>query len=68
MNGRPPVPPGGGAGKTTVLAPKTRLAVGVVFIGALIYSMVKNISLTKSIAEVADRSPSKGHRRCGTAA
>jgi hypothetical protein len=62
MNGRPPVPPGGGAGKTTVLAPKTRLAVGVVFIGALIYSMVKNISLTKSIAEIADHSPSKGHR------
>lgn len=27
-------------GKNTVVAPKTRLAVGVVFIGALIYSMV----------------------------
>lgn len=26
--------------KTRVVAPKTRLAVGVVFIGALIYSMV----------------------------
>jgi coproporphyrinogen III oxidase len=47
MNGRPPVPPGAGAGKTTVLAPKTRLAVGVVFIGALIYSMVKNVPPTK---------------------
>ena len=40
MNGRPPVPPGGGVGKNTVVAPKTRMAVGVVFIGALIYSMV----------------------------
>lgn len=40
LNGRPPVPPGGGVGKNTVVAPKTRLAVGVVFIGALIYSMV----------------------------
>jgi coproporphyrinogen III oxidase len=40
MNSRPPVPPGRGAGKNTVVAPKTRLAVGVVFIGALIYSMV----------------------------
>lgn len=39
--GRPPVPPGGGVGKNTVVAPKTRLAVGVVFIGALIYSMVQ---------------------------
>jgi hypothetical protein len=68
MNGRPPVPPGGGAGKTTVLAPKTRLAVGVVFIGALIYSMVKNISPTKSRTATADHPPSKGHRRCGTAA
>lgn len=38
--GRPPTPPGGGVGKNTVVAPKTRLAVGVVFIGALIYSMV----------------------------
>lgn len=54
MNGRPPVPPGGGAGKTTVLAPKTRLAVGVVFIGALIYSMVRNIPLTKSSVKIAN--------------
>lgn len=42
--GRPPVPPGGGVGKNTVVAPKTRLAVGVVFIGALIYSMVQSPS------------------------
>ena len=42
LNGRPPVPPGGGVGKNSVVAPKTRLAVGVVFIGALIYSMVRN--------------------------
>lgn len=56
MNGRPPVPPGGGAGKTTVLAPKTRLAVGVVFIGALIYSMVMNIPLTKPSTEIANPS------------
>jgi coproporphyrinogen III oxidase len=42
MNGKPPVPPGGGVGKNTVVAPKTRIAVGVVFIGALIYSMVGN--------------------------
>jgi coproporphyrinogen III oxidase len=42
MNGKPPVPPGGGVGKNTVVAPKTRIAVGVVFIGALIYSMVRN--------------------------
>lgn len=40
MNGRPPVPPGRGAGKNTVVAPRLRLAVGVVFISALIYSMV----------------------------
>jgi coproporphyrinogen III oxidase len=57
MNGRPPVPPGGGAGKTTVLAPKTRLAVGVVFIGALIYSMVQNIPLTKPSTVIADTPP-----------
>lgn len=71
MNGRPPVPPGGGAGKTTVLAPKTRLAVGVVFIGALIYSMAtgdaeqqleaptiaERDSLSKRESGVTDASP-----------
>ncbi|KAK5120049.1 hypothetical protein LTR85_006530 [Meristemomyces frigidus] len=35
---RPPIPPGV-PGPSKVVAPKTRLAVGVVFIGALIYSM-----------------------------
>lgn len=40
MGGRPPTPPGG-EGRNTVVAPKTRMAVGVVFIGALIYSMVQ---------------------------
>lgn len=40
--GRPPIPPGG-EGRNTVVAPKTRMAVGVVFIGALIYSMVQDL-------------------------
>lgn len=40
---RPPMPPGA-TQKTTVVAPKTRMAVGVVFIGALIYSMVSLIN------------------------
>ncbi|RMY18667.1 hypothetical protein D0867_05177 [Hortaea werneckii] len=35
---RPPMPPGS-PGPSRVVAPKTRLAVGVVFIGSLIYSM-----------------------------
>lgn len=39
MGPRPPTPPLTGQ-TTKVIAPKTRLAVGVVFIGALVYSMV----------------------------
>ncbi|GAB7366100.1 hypothetical protein MBLNU230_g7662t1 [Neophaeotheca triangularis] len=39
LNARPPPPPGNVPGKTTIVAPKARLAVGVVFVGALIYSM-----------------------------
>lgn len=38
---RPPIPPGSPA-TTKVVAPRTRLAIGVVFIGALIYSMVRS--------------------------
>nr|POE84622.1 oxygen-dependent coproporphyrinogen-iii oxidase [Quercus suber] len=38
-NPRPPYPPGT-PGPSKIVAPKTRLAVGVVFIGTLIYSMV----------------------------
>nr|OQO24792.1 hypothetical protein B0A51_09417 [Rachicladosporium sp. CCFEE 5018] len=53
--GRPPVP-SGLPQRTTVFAPKTRIAVGVVFISALIYSMVtgdkQSLSAdTPSIAE-----------------
>lgn len=39
MGPKPPTPPMSAQG-TKVIAPKTRLVVGVVFIGALIYSMV----------------------------
>ena len=39
-DGGKPLPPFGAREKTKIYAPKTRLAVGVVFIGALIYSMV----------------------------
>ncbi|KAH8593655.1 coproporphyrinogen iii oxidase-like protein [Bisporella sp. PMI_857] len=38
-SGKPPRPESRGAGRTTVWAPKTRLAVGVVFITVLIYNM-----------------------------
>jgi hypothetical protein len=54
MNGKPPVPPGGGVGKNTVVAPKTRIAVGVVFIGALIYSMVRNTYNPRTNGKDAD--------------
>ena len=37
---KPPKPPGPGIERGTVWAPKTRIAVGIVFIGTLIYSMV----------------------------
>lgn len=37
---RPPYPPGSEM-KSRVVAPKTRIAVGIVFVGALIYSMVR---------------------------
>lgn len=37
---KPPKPPGFGGERSTVWAPKTRIAVGIVFIGTLIYSMV----------------------------
>lgn len=38
--------PPGMPGPSKVVAPKTRLAVGVVFIGSLIYSMVRCILIT----------------------
>lgn len=38
-----PSAPGGGLQKTEVWAPKTRIAVGIVFIGSLIYSMVSKV-------------------------
>jgi coproporphyrinogen III oxidase len=36
---RPPLPPGSPQ-PSRVVAPKTRIAVGIVFVGALVYSMV----------------------------
>src|ERR1700759_5086891 len=45
--GKPP-PPFGAQEKTKIYAPKTRIAVGVVFIGALIYSMATGNNDTPS--------------------
>ncbi|KAF2718566.1 coproporphyrinogen iii oxidase-like protein [Polychaeton citri CBS 116435] len=51
---KPPRPPGRGEA-TTVFAPKTRLAVGVVFIGALIYSMATGETEQLEGPSVAER-------------
>ncbi|OQN99989.1 hypothetical protein B0A48_14194 [Cryoendolithus antarcticus] len=54
--GRPPVP-SGLPERATVFAPKTRIAVGVVFISALIYSMVTGDkqSLSADIPTIAEQ-------------
>jgi len=61
---RPPMPPDMDQ-KTRVVAPKTRLAVGVVFIGALIYSMVPYDLTTTSYTNNARANMynPEGHRR-----
>ena len=58
--GRPP-PPLGQDRMTRVVAPKTRIVVGVVFIGALIYSMVSQATSATYQPHPSDVLPLEPH-------